>query len=75
MKLSNITFLEEKNNDYVVLNLIRGIAEIKSFFMTSGSIEIDKIIDVQDLSYKIDGFKFKMVDGDFLNLDLYLSKI
>jgi hypothetical protein len=75
MKLSNITFLEEKNNDYVVLNLISGISEIKSFFVTSGSIEIDKIIDVNNLSYNIDGFKFELVDEDFLNLDLYLSKI
>ena len=56
MKLSNITFLEEKNNDYVVLNLISGISEIKSFFVTSGSIEIDKIIDVNNLSYNIDLF-------------------
>jgi hypothetical protein len=75
MKLSNITFLGEKNNDYVVLNLISGISEIKSFFVTSGSIEIDKIIDVNNLSYNIDGFKFELVDEDFLNLDLYLSKI
>ena len=75
MKLSNITFLEEKDNNYVVLNLISGTEDIKSFFATSGSIEIDKIIDFQNLSYNIDEFKFELMDEEFLNLDLYLSKI
>ncbi|MNR35203.1 hypothetical protein D3C85_1530320 [compost metagenome] len=75
MKLSNITFLEEKNNDYVVLNLISGTEDIKSFFVTSGSIENDKLIDFQNCSYNIDEFKFELVNEEFLNLDLYLSKI
>jgi hypothetical protein len=75
MKISNITFLEEKNNDYVVLNLISGSEEIKKFLMTSGSIEIDKTIDFQNLSYYINEFKLELVEEEFLNLDLYLEKL
>ena len=71
MKLSNITFLEEKDNDYLVMNLIRGSEEIKTFLMTSGSIENDKIIDFQNFSYNIEEFRLVMVDEEFLNLDLY----
>jgi len=75
MKISNITFLEEKNNDYVVLNLLSGSEEIKKFLITSRSIEKDKIIDVLNFSYNIDEFRLEMVDKEFLNLDLYLKKI
>lgn len=75
MKLSNITFLEEKNNDYFVMNLISGSEEIKTFLITSGSIENDKIIDFQNFSYNIEEFRLVMVDEEFLNLDLYLRKI
>jgi hypothetical protein len=75
MKLSNITFLEEKDNDYLVMNLISESEEIKTFLMTSGSIENDKIIDFQNFSYNIEEFRLVMVDEEFLNLDLYLKKI
>ncbi|WP_281298848.1 hypothetical protein [Flavobacterium limnophilum] len=75
MKLSNITFLEEKNNDYVVMNLISGSEEIKAFLMTFGSIENDKIIDFQNFSYNIEEFRLVLVDNEFLNLDFYLKKI
>lgn len=75
MKLSNITFLEEKNNDYLVLNLISGSEEIKTFLISSGSIENDKIIDFQNFSYNIEEFRLVMVDEEILNLDLYLKKI
>lgn len=75
MKLSNITFLEEKNNDFFVMNLISGTEDIKSFLTASGPIEIDKIIDFQNFSYNIDEFRLELVGEEFLNLDLYLSKI
>ena len=75
MKLSNITFLEEKNNEFIVMNLISGIEDVKSFFLTSGAIEIDKIIDFQNFSYNIDEFRLELVDEEFLNLDLYLRKL
>ena len=75
MRISNITFLEEKNNDYVVLNSISGREEIKKFLMTSGSIENDKIIDFLNFSYNIDEFRLEIVDEEFLNLDLYLKNL
>jgi hypothetical protein len=75
MKISNITFLEEKNSEFFVLYLISGTQDIKSFFMTSGSIEIDSIIDLINFSYKIDEFRLELVDEEFLNLNLYLRKI
>ena len=75
MNLSNITFIEENNNDYTVFNLISGIEEVKSFFKTCGTIEIDKIINFQNSTYNIDDFRVELVEEDFLNLDLYLSKV
>ncbi|SDH06559.1 hypothetical protein SAMN04488062_10420 [Flavobacterium omnivorum] len=75
MRISNITFLEEKNNDYVVLNSISGLEEIKKILITSGSIENDKIINFLNFSYNIDEFRLEMVDEKFLNLDLYLKKL
>lgn len=75
MNLSNITFLEENNSEYTVLDLISGNDSIKIFLVSFGSIENDKIIDILNSAYIIEEFRVELVDGEFLNLDLYLKKI
>lgn len=75
MQISNITFLEEKDEEYNVLNLINGNEEITNFLLTLGAIEIDKIIDFKDSVYNVNGVKLEIIDKEFLNLDLYLKKL
>ncbi|MCK8143398.1 hypothetical protein MW871_16165 [Flavobacterium sp. I-SCBP12n] len=75
MKLSNITFIEEINSDYKVLDLISGSDDIKKFLISFGSIEDDKIINIHNFSYTIEEFKIELMDGEFLNLELYVKKI